>query len=133
MKILFVCKHNRFRSKVAEAIFKNLDRKNEVKSAGVVIDILRPYIVENVKKIMKTKGLEFENEQSREVNGQDLKWADIIVIVANNIDKDIFKDKTRAQVRVWDINDVDGEDYEGIKSVIGQIEIRVKKLVKTLN
>jgi len=46
MKILFVCKHNRFRSKVAEAFFNKLKKNKKIKaeSAGLVLDKLRPYI-----------------------------------------------------------------------------------------
>jgi protein-tyrosine-phosphatase len=126
MKILMMCKHNRFRSKVAESIFKKLDKNNnQVKSAGIQIDILRPYICENVKSIMKEKSYEINDEQARAINTQDLAWADLIVIVANNIDKNIFKGKTKARIIVWKIGDADENDYPKIKKLIAQIEKKV--------
>ena len=133
MKILFICKHNRFRSKVAEVIFKKLDTRNEVKSAGIMIDFTRPWIAENVKKIMNEKGYEIKDEQSREINEQDLEWADMIVIVANNIDKDIFKGKTNAEIEKWEITDADEKDEEKIRKIIGEIEGKVSNLLDSLN
>jgi len=135
MKILFVCKHNRFRSKVAEAVARKLDvrKRDEYKSAGVQIDILRPYVAGSVKKIMKEKGYKIIDEKARQVNDFDLAWADKIVIVADNVASDIFDGKTKAEVKVWLIRDADESELEKISKIVGEIEIRVKKLVASLN
>ena len=60
MRILFVCKHNKFRSKVAETIFNKLNKNQgtEAESAGFTLDELRPHVEKNVVKIMKEKGYE---------------------------------------------------------------------------
>lgn len=129
MNILFVCKHNRFRSKVAEVIFRKLNKNNnaEVKSAGVQIDLLRPYVCENVKKVMREKGYEIVNEQARMINDTDLEWADKIIIVANNVDPRLFKARSRARVEVWKISDADEQDYEKIKRLVGKIEKSISR------
>jgi len=131
MNILFVCKHNRFRSKIAEAILKSLKCKNiEVKSAGLRKDLIRPYVCENVKIVLKQRGINKIDEAAREINDVDLRWADRIIIVADNVSADIFpKEKTE----IWKIGDADESEIEKIKMIAGDIERKVKELVKRVN
>ena len=133
MNILFVCKHNRFRSKVAELIFRklNINNRNEAKSAGVQLDFLRPYVEENVKRILEKRGYNVNNELPRQINEFDLKWAYKIVIVANNVSPDLFKEFKR-EIEVWDIGDCDTSDKKMIEEIIKKIEEKVKGLVDNL-
>ena len=132
MKILFICKHNRFRSKVAEALFRkyNKKRKAEVKSAGIRLDFTRPYIAENVKKILSEYGVNVIDEKSRKINEFDLRWADSIIIVADNVNSKIFPGD---KVIVWKIKDADENDLGSIKKIVKDIESRVKDLINTLD
>jgi len=132
MKILFICKHNRFRSKVAEAIFKKINKKDEVKSAGLHLDLMRLYVSENVKKALKKRGIFEIDEKARQINDYDLRWADRIVIVANNVDDNLFTGKTKAKVEKWKIEDADESEKEKIEKIVQEIEKRVKKLAKEL-
>ena len=129
MKILFICRHNRFRSKVAEAIFSKLDCEDEVKGAGAELDFKRLYIAESVKEIMKKRGYVLNEEKSQQVNRFLINWADKIIIVANDVSPEGFpKEKTD----VWKIEDTNQEDYEGIERIVGKIEKKVKDLVKRI-
>jgi protein-tyrosine-phosphatase len=58
VKVLFVCKHNRFRSKVAEAIFKKFTANLDVfaDSAGLTSDWNHNYVEPAVVKNMKVRG-----------------------------------------------------------------------------
>lgn len=130
MNILFVCKHNRFRSKVAEALFRKYDLGgNEVKSAGVALDPLYQYVAKKVILALKEKKAKVESEKSRAVNEYLLKWADKIVIVADNVNPGIFKGK---DVEKWEISDCNQEDLEGIRKRVEIIEGKVKDLIKRL-
>ena len=131
MNFLFVCKHNRFRSKVAEALFKKLAGGSvEVKSAGVRLDLMRLYVAENVKKALRDKGIDLVDGVPRDINDFDIKWADRIVIVADNVDPEIFpKEKTE----VWETEDTDQGNLEMIRKIVDKIEIKVKDLVKRLD
>jgi len=113
---------------VAEALFKkyNKNKRIEVKSAGIAIDILRPYICKNVKDLLKEKGIKIINEQSREINEQDIKWADKIVVVSNNIDCSIFP---KEKLEVWEIEDADESEREKIKEIINKIEKKIKSFI----
>ena len=129
MKILFICKHNRFRSKVAEGIFNKLNKNKEIKvdSVGLVLDKERPYICENVLNIMKKKAYKITGKSKLIVKNK-IKDYDLIVIVANNVDKNFFKD-CKGEVIKWDVEDADENDYEKIKGIIEGIESRVKRLI----
>ncbi len=73
MNVLFVCKHNRFRSKVAEAFAKKYIRGINVKSAGVQLDILRPFVAESVHQVLEDKKIKIEDERSRQITEQDIE------------------------------------------------------------
>ncbi|MBS3091407.1 hypothetical protein J4217_03100 [Candidatus Pacearchaeota archaeon] len=131
MRILFICKHNRFRSKVAEAFFVNYNKnkENHVKSAGVMLDMLNMYVSPNVIKVLEEKGARVVNEKAQEVNEHLIKWADRIIIVADNVDKKIFD---RENVFQWKIADISQSDIEGIRERVEKIEKKVKELIKKL-
>jgi protein-tyrosine-phosphatase len=123
-RVLFICRHNRFRSKVAEAFFKNLDWEDEVRSRGLVKDI---DVSENVIRAMKKRGVEIEDKKSRILEKEDIGWADLIIIVADNV-----KLKLDKKVLVWKISDVSQDDIAGINKRIDEIEKRVKKLERRI-
>jgi protein-tyrosine-phosphatase len=115
---------------VAEAIFKKFDKKDEAKSAGLQLDFSRPYVADNVKNVLREKGIEIEDEQARELNISDLEWADKIIVVSDNILKEIFP---REKTEIWEIKDADEKDEKKIRRVIDEIDVRVKKLIIELN
>lgn len=138
MNILFVCKHNRFRSKVAEALFRHHYRGESVrvKSAGLAIDIMHPYVARTVMSEMKQRGVSMRDDGAVKIDSFLLKWADRLIIVANNVSPDMFRDKEMIQgkpVTFWDIADVSESDASGIKRKVNDIELNVLALVKTLN
>lgn len=133
MKILFICKHNRFRSKVGEAFFRkyNKNKKNEVRSAGAMLDPLNKFAHKNVILALKEKGAPIVDEKSRQLDEGLIDWADKIIIVADNVSREIFpKEK---DVEVWKISDTDQSDLEGIRKRVLKVEKKVKALVKKLN
>ncbi len=133
MKILFVCKHNRFRSKVGEALLKKEIKEKgikgvEVKSAGVALDIANPRVSENVHKILRENGTD-AGDVSRKVSEKDIEWADKIIVVADNVSLEIFPEE---KTEKWSISDCDQSDVEGIRERTREIGKRVKKMVKEL-
>jgi protein-tyrosine-phosphatase len=131
MKILFICKYNRLRSKIAEALFThyNEDKKHEVRSAGIRSYFLSPYIMEKAKKLLEQRGIKVDQDASVMVNDYLIKWADKIIIVANDVDPKTFpKDKTI----VWDVHDLDDEETESIVMRIDIIDKKINELIKEL-
>ena len=129
MKILFVCKYNRFRSKCAEALFikYNKNRNHKVKSAGILIDIMHPFVAQIVVDELKERGAEVMDEKSQEVNETLIKWADRIIIAADNVNKSIFP---KEKVEVWPVKDASEHELDNIKSSISDIEERIVAFVR---
>jgi len=128
MNILFVCKHNRFRSKLAEGIFNKLDigKKFKVKSAGII----KGYpVAKEVMKISKEKGIKV-NRETNCFREEYLRWADIIIIVADNVPKNLFNHK---KVVVWKIKDTNQENEKGIEDRYNKIEKLVEKFYKSIS
>jgi len=131
MKILFVCKHNRFRSKVAEAFFKKYNKNNKIKakSCGIGLDYIP--VAENVIKVLKIFGVKRVNRHPEKINNELINKSDLIVIVANNINKNIFK-KYKKKIIVWKISDTSQDNYPGILRRTRIIKKKVKSLIKSL-
>lgn len=133
MKIIFVCKYNRFRSRIAEAYFKKINKNKSisVESAGVLEGFLPldPYQIE----IAKEFGISIIGKP-RTMSMDLLKNQDLIIIVANDVPKSIFSYKWyKDKVVKWNIPDViEGEDTRGDKKVIEMIIKKVDQLVKKL-
>lgn len=131
MKILFVCKHNRFRSKVAEAFFKkfNKNKRNRADSAGVFKGIPASYNVINIGKELGIKISKFTCGLKEEM----LSDYDLIVIVGDNIDPKIFDDKRKKRkIIVWKIPDTSQDNKKQILEISQQIGKKVKNLVREL-
>ena len=133
MKILFVCKHNRFRSKVAEALFRkyNKNKKIKVKSAGINPDYIP--VAKNVIKVLREFGVKGINRKPQRINEKLIKKSDLIVLVANNIQKKYLGDLKGKKVIIWKISDTSQDNYKGILKIVNNIDNRVKRLVKRLS
>lgn len=135
MKILFICKWNRFRSKVAEAFFlrMNKNKKIKVESAGIYL-WKRPYVASNVLREMEKRGCRIKNKKSRKLTNKILQEVDIAVIVANNVSKQKIKELGyKGKILVWKIKDCSQNDVKSIVKRIDDIEKRVGKLVDKLS
>ena len=142
-KILFICKHNIFRSRVAEIWFNrtNKDRNYRASSAGIIPwnkkntigDI--GYVAE--KKAAKKFGIDL-SIKSQPVTASLLNKTDILVVVADDVPAKIFRtdDSFNGKVLAWKVPDVKDEDRDKEKiaeKTIRFIQKKVEGLVKTLN
>lgn len=132
MKVLFICKYNRFRSKVAEIILTNISNF-EIESRGIILDNEKPYIANDVITILQENGYFINDHQKipRKVDLNQINNYDIIIIVADNVDIDLF-DKNKSKIIKWDILDIDELDTEGKKRTIQIIENKVKTFLKEM-
>ena len=134
MNILFICKYNRFRSRVAEAYFKkiNKNKKIQVNSAGAIQG--NP-VSKLSAKTAKELGINI-NGKPKGISSKLLSKQNLIIIVANDVPKKIFKfgDRYLQKVVVWKIKDVKGADRTNInkKKIIRKIMKKVDKLNKNL-
>ena len=133
--ILFVCKYNRFRSKVADAYFRKITKKYDSdfksKSAGI---IRGTYPLDSLqKRIAKKYGIDL-NGKPQGLSVELLKWSDIIVIVADNIPVFLFRNQKRYGKKVihWNIPDAHHTDINGIKNRIKLIKNHAERFAKSL-
>ena len=104
--ILFVCKYNRFRSKVAESIFNKLNKNKQMKarSAGI---IRGSKITKEILDSSNKMGYTIKGKPAG-INTDLLIWQDTIIIVANDVPASLFADNKKygKKLVVWKIPDV---------------------------
>ena len=124
--ILFVCKYNIFRSKVAEAYSKKVSANINVKSAGLIAEGIPLY--ENEKRILKENDL-ILSKTSTCLSKPLLDWADTIVIIANDIPKKVLMRKdSKRDIRVWKIRDsFAGASDRTVQKIITAITSRMNR------
>ena len=131
-KIMFLCKHNSFRSKVAEAVFKKLYIGNKIKviSRGIFPG---PFIYPNTKKSVKEVGYVISGKP-RGITFNELRNQDKIIIVANDVPISLIKNykSMKDKVFLWKIPDSDAKETEKIKRITKEIEHKVKLLIKEI-
>lgn len=124
-KILFVCKYNRFRSRVAEGYLKKINSKLEVKSAGL---FRGTSLDSNQILLSDNAGINIRGTPSG-ISSKILAWSDLVIVVADDVPKSIFK-KTRfkGELRVWGIKDTKSSNVEGVRKIIKDIKLKVDEL-----
>ncbi len=141
MKILFICKWNRFRSKIAEDYFNKINKNKDikVKSAGIIKGWtpLDKYQVEGAKKL----GISLKGKPQC-IDTKLMRWVDLIVVVGKEIPKSLFESKIslknvgikKIKVVKWKISDVEFGDRiacgKAIKEIIKKVDSLIKKLEK---
>ena len=132
MNILFVCRYNRFRSKVAEAFFRkyNKNKKYKIKNAGLIKGTsIGKEVKESAKKFeIKVRG------RPQGISSKLIKWQDLTVIVANDFPIDIFKDNKKygKKLIVWKIKDTNQTKHKEREKIMSFIQKRVLQLIKDL-
>ena len=139
INILFVCKHNVFRSRVAEVYFKKINKNKKITadSAGFIeadkLTKVEKGIVKRQRRIARKFGIEIK-KNSKTLKISTLSKQDFIIIVANdvpNIFNNKFYLKPNLKVIVWKIPDIKQKKNED-KLILKDIKEIIKK-VDSLN
>lgn len=136
MNILFVCKYNRFRSKIAEVYFKKINKNSKVnvKSRGI-IEVNKPLdsLERKRNKYLKKKFGFVLYGKSLSVDVKSLLWADKVIIVADDVPDVLFNSKKwKNKVEVWKVPDEKADNERNINKSVGLIIKKVGGLVKQL-
>lgn len=128
INLLFVCRHNRFRSKFAESYFKKINKNKNVKikSAGIFPGTYP--LDEREKEVSIKLGAEIKG-RPKPVTSKLLKWADLIILITDDIKnpEELFNyGGQKNKFEVWSI----GDNYNGSKEKIG---VTLKKIMKKTN
>jgi protein-tyrosine-phosphatase len=135
MKILFICKHNVFRSRIAEEYFKkiNCNKKIEVISRGIVMGGHSDKEQRGIPK--QLLGVDIDNRTPIPLTKKDLETSDLIIVVANDVPRRIFDYQSmyiQDKVRIWKIKDEQKQNKKNIKITTLKIKDRVDKLNREL-
>ncbi len=132
INILFVCKYNRFRSRIAEAYFKKINKNPniKVKSAGLFKgNPLSPLTV----KIAKEMGLNIVGPV-KGISSKVLAWQNITVVVADDVPPKVFDKNVEygKKVIIFKIKDAKynnkKEVIKLVKIIMGKIDLLSKQL-----
>lgn len=129
--ILFICKYNRFRSKVAETYFKKINKNKNIKvdSAGI---IKGTPIDKKQKKVTKEFGLNI-SKTPKGISSNLLMKQNLIIVVANDIPRVIFDNKKYTKkLIIWKIADQKQNNEKAVKIIINKIIKKVDVLNKQL-
>ena len=101
VNILFICQNNQLRSKVAEDFFRQFNRNpnNSARSAGIIGGNL--------------------------LNRDLVRWADRMIIVADNVNPEMIENKFGKKVEHWSLS-------SDSKTIYRLIENKVKQLITQL-
>ncbi|MFH1802845.1 MAG: hypothetical protein ABH864_05365 [archaeon] len=127
MNILFVCRYNRFRSVLAEGLFRKYSKKHKVKSAGLIVG---SPINTNTKRIAKE--LKIQIKKSPEpLSSKLFSWQNLIIIIADDVPQIVFKKQTNAKkVIVWKIKDTRTDKKS--EAIAKKIEAKIKSFTRKL-
>jgi protein-tyrosine-phosphatase len=132
MKIIFICKHNRFRSKIAEALFRKLNKNKKIKisSAGL---IKGSPISKQIINVAKSHEINVKGKP-KFLSSKLLKQQNILVNVAENVPSQIFREYKNLKIMSWHIRDVLSQNHYNRRTgkTIEEIRKKVEKLVKKL-
>ncbi|MFW5846843.1 MAG: hypothetical protein ACOCUU_01665 [Nanoarchaeota archaeon] len=136
--ILFICKYNRYRSKIAEFYLKKYSKEKnlniKVQSAGI-IPVNRPLSKDEAGRnqyLKKRFNIKF-NIKSRGINYKLLEKQDKIIIVANDVPKIIFSGrKWKNKIEIWKVPDEKAVNKVNINKSVKIIKNKVEKLTEEL-
>ncbi|MDD5012462.1 MAG: hypothetical protein PHQ66_02350 [Candidatus Nanoarchaeia archaeon] len=135
MNILFICKYNAFRSRIAEEYFRKINRNPSVKiiSRGLIMGGVPDK--EQIQISKQILGIKINKRKALPVTKSELKEADLIVVVANDIPRIIFDyngNILQKKVRIWKIKDEQNRNKNNIKTIVLLIKDKVERLNKEL-
>ena len=137
MKILFICKHNAFRSRIAEEYFWKINKNKNVwilGSRGIIMGGHSDKAQQEISR--EILGININKRIPRALNIKDMKEADKIIVVANDIPKIIFnyqKVPIMKKVVIWKIKDEQNMNKKNIRRIILAIKRKVDKLNNELS
>jgi len=135
--ILFVCKHNMFRSQIAKAYFNKINRNKNIKaeSAGLI----KGYLPLDKQQVSVARKLGINLQGNPKGLSIDLiKKQNLIIIVADDVSKSLFNckeyiDFNTTKIIKWKIIDsFDGDSDFKVREIIKRIMKKVDVLVKQL-
>lgn len=130
LHILFVCKYNRFRSKIAEAYFRKINENKNIKLKSAGLFRGSP-IDKDAKATAKEHGLRIRG-RPKGISSKLLKWQDIIVIMADNVPREVFQENEKNGKKIISFKIKDSNSKDDNSRVAKEIKRAVEELNEIL-
>ena len=126
--ILFICKGNSGRSRMAEAFFNLLSQKGKAISAGTKPDKkIHPWTI----KVMKEVEVDISQQKPKLLTNEMMRKADRIIIMDPEISKNIPPEYL-PKLKKWRIERLLGKPISTVRKIRNQIKKKVKQLIKEI-
>ncbi|MBM3233319.1 hypothetical protein FJZ18_04100 [Candidatus Pacearchaeota archaeon] len=130
LNILFICKYNRFRSRIAEAYFNKINKnpKIKAKSAGII----RGSTLDSTQvRVCKEEGLNISG-YPKGMSTTLLKWQEIIIVVADDVPPSLFEDNKKygKKLLIWKIPDSKTNSEEEIRGIVQSIKTNIESYLE---
>jgi protein-tyrosine-phosphatase len=131
MNILFVCKYNVFRSRVAEEYFRKINGNPKIKTASRGFIMGGNSDADQRKIAREILEVNIAKRKPLPVTLQELIKADLIIVVASDIPKIMFDYSVinlTKKVIIWNIKDEQKRNKANIKKITLLIKDKVEEL-----
>lgn len=117
---------------MAEAYFNEFNKNPsiEARSAGVILDPVKPFVPEVVISILASERVKVFSEKSQRVNSRLFNWADKIIVVADNVNLEGFPVE---KIEIWPIADAHESQILAVRKTMDEIREKVENLVRSEN
>ncbi|MEN7982382.1 MAG: hypothetical protein ABFQ65_02960 [Nanoarchaeota archaeon] len=134
VKILFICKYNAFRSKVAESYFRKLNKNKKIKvsSAGFIDGGGADKTQKAVAK--KLLGVEIKGK-IKHLSLKLIREQDLVVVVAKDVPKIMFNHSGgygKTKFVYWGIKDEQLKNRKNVEIIVRKIMKGVERLIRKL-
>jgi len=131
MNILFICRHNVFRSRIAEAYFKKINKNKNIHASSA--GLFKGTNFSRAQKQIAKKLNLFPVSKPKPLSVKLLKKQNLTIIVADDIPLYLFDNKDyNKKVIQWKIPDVLDNRPKQVKKTAVLIKKKVEELVKKL-
>jgi len=135
MKLIFICKYNAFRSRVAEEYFNKINRNNKINviSRGLIMGGNSDKEQRQISA--KLLGINIAKRKPLPITLPELIEADLIIVVANDIPKRIFdyhNVNLQKKLIIWKIKDEQKRNKRNINNIVLKIKERIENLNRVL-
>jgi protein-tyrosine-phosphatase len=135
MKLLFVCKYNAFRSRVAEEYFNKVktNKKTKAISRGIIMGEDSDSVQREISKSLL--GINIDKRKPLPLTIQDMKDADLVFVVADDIPRIVFNyplPLIQRGLKIWKIKDEQAMNEKNIRNIVLKIKRKVDDLFKKL-
>lgn len=130
MNILFICRHNRFRSKFAEAYFNQINQNKNLKARSAGIFPGKYPLNKLQVKVSKKLGIPIKG-RPKAISTKLLRWKDLVIAITDDLPKGLFNyGPYRTKVIEWKISDEMNENVKATEKIINKIKKNVEEFIK---